>query len=148
VTDRGEAPLARSWPDLVFCIAFPDSGVETATRVWCRVSVVSGPATTTDAIRIATSGRVSTATDAGGRCHVFEIDATALSAKCQQPSHQSVKNTVIRVSEERPKGRCSLRCHALRNIADQSEEILLETSRSTLLGHFRVDAKDLPILRQ
>jgi hypothetical protein len=25
---------------------------------------------------------------------------------------------------------------------------LVETSRSTLLGHFRVDAKDLPILRQ
>ena len=115
--------------------------------MWCGVSVVSGPATTSDGIRIAASGRVSTATDAGGRCHVDEIDVTTLSAKCQQPSHQSVKNPVIRVSEEQPEGWCSLRCNALRNVADQAEEILPETSRSTLLGHFRVDAKDLPILR-
>ena len=116
VTHCVEAPLARSWPDLTFCIAFPDSRVETATRVWRRVSVVSGPATTSDAIRMAASGRVSTATDAGGRCHVDEIDVTTLSAKCQQPSHQSVKNPVIRVSEEQPEGRCSLRCNALRNV--------------------------------
>ena len=34
-----------------------------------------------------------------------------------------------------------MRYNALRNVADQSEEILLEMSRSTLLGHFRVDAK-------
>lgn len=114
----------------------------------CRVSVVSGPATTSDGVRIAASGRVSTATDAGGRCHVDEIDVTTLLAKCQQPSHQSVKNPVIRVSEGQPEGSCSLRYNALRNVADQSEEDLLEMSRSTLLGHFRVDAKDLPILRQ
>ena len=116
--------------------------------MWCRVSVVSGPATTSDGIRIAASGRVSMATDAGGRCHVDEIDVTTLSAKCQQPSHQSVKNPVIRVSEGQPEGRCSLRYNALRNVADQPEEILLEMSRSTLLGHFRVDANDSPTLHQ
>lgn len=66
----------------------------------------------------------------------------------QGVTHHPGTNTVIRVSEGQREGRCSLRYNALRNVADQSEEILLEMSRSTLLGHFRVDAKDLPILRQ
>ena len=37
VTDCVEAPLARSWPNLVFCIAFPDSGVKAHSRVVPRV---------------------------------------------------------------------------------------------------------------
>lgn len=110
--------------------------------------MVFKPAPTGDAIRIAASGRVTAATNAGGRCHVYEVEVIALSPKCQQPSHQSVKNPVGRVSAEQPEGRRSLCCNALWYVADQSEEILPETSRPELLSHFRVDAKDLPILRQ
>ena len=105
VTHCVEAPLARSWPVLVFSAPMRGSGVALVMRLWFGGFVVSGPATTSDAIRIAASGRVSTATDASGRCRVHGIDVTALSPKCQQPSRQSVKNPVIRVSEEQQEGR-------------------------------------------
>jgi len=118
MTDCVEAPLARSWPDLVFSAPLRGSGVAIVMGLWFRVFVVLKPAPSGDAIEIAVSGPVSTATVAGCGGHFYEIDATTLSPECQQPSHQSVKNPVVRVSEEQPGGRYSLRCNALRSFAD------------------------------
>ena len=63
-------------------------------------AVVSQPPPSSDAIGVAASGCVSAAIDAGCGCHIDELDVTALSAECQQPCQQSVKNPVNRVSEE------------------------------------------------
>ena len=46
-------------------------------------AVVSRPATSSDAIEVAASGRVSAATDASCGCPIYELDVTALSSKCQ-----------------------------------------------------------------
>ena len=93
-------PLARSWPDGEFCAPLRGSGVGIVTRLSFRVFVVSRPVPSGDAIEIAASGHVSTAADAGCGCHLYELDAATLSAECQQPCQQSVKNPVNRVSEE------------------------------------------------
>ena len=83
VTDRVEAPLARSWPDLVFSAPLQSSGVALVMRLWCRVFVVPRPVPSSDAIEIAASGRISAEANAGCGCHVYGIDVTALSAECQ-----------------------------------------------------------------
>ena len=83
VTDCVEAPLARSWPDLVFSVPLRGSGVASVARMWCQVFPVSRPVPSGDAIEIAVSVRIFTTADAGCGCHVFELDVTALSAECQ-----------------------------------------------------------------
>ena len=69
-------------------------------RLWCRVFVVLRPVPSGDANEIVASGRISAEANAGCGCHLYGIDAATLSAECQQPCQQSVKNPVNRVSEE------------------------------------------------
>ncbi len=46
-------------------------------------AVVSRTATSSDAIEVAASGWVSALIDAGCGGHIYELDVTALSSKCQ-----------------------------------------------------------------
>jgi hypothetical protein len=104
--------------------------------LWLRVFVASRPVPSGHAIEIAASGHVSTATDASCGGHVYGIDATTLSAECQQPCQPSVKNPVNRASGEQPECPRSLRRNASWNVADQSEEISSEAPRHALVGRF------------
>ncbi len=72
VTDCVGAPLARSWPDLVFSAPLRSSGVALVTRLCFRVFAVFRPAPSGDAIEIAASDRISTAADAGCGGHVYK----------------------------------------------------------------------------
>lgn len=100
-----------------------------------RTSVVFRPALTAEPTEIVAFGRISTGTDDDNACHIHETDTTALSAECQQPSHQSVRNPVNPVAGDLPKPLYPLRRNAFRDVADRPEEILFRGARPALLSH-------------
>ena len=102
--------------------------------------MVSTPAPSDDAIEIAASGPVSTANDAGCGCHVYGIDATTLSAECQEPCQPSFRGAARTPAFLALQRFAEHRRSARRNLARDSS--------TRPCGPLRLDARDPPTLRQ